>query len=265
MAIITVSRGTYSGGKALAECLSEGLGYRLVSREDLLTSAAADFGASAEDLEAALMHRPKFLEGRLTKLHYVYCVQAALAKAVQADNVVYHGQAGHLLLTGIPHHLRLRVVADMAYRVAAARERSHLTQEKAVAVIQELDRERDAWVKWVYGIDRNDSLTYDVEVNLERISIDDACHMVVQLVARDFQTTPAGQRLVDGLVLASDVRARIGLDPDIGDDRIEVEALDGVVTITGTVRSSADVEKATALAERMPGVTEVRANLGTRW
>ena len=34
MAIITVSRGTYSGGKNLAESLSQKLGYRSLSREE---------------------------------------------------------------------------------------------------------------------------------------------------------------------------------------------------------------------------------------
>jgi len=265
MAIVTVSRGTYSGGRALAECLSEALEYRLLNREQLVTGAAKEFGASAEDLESALLYKPRFLEGKLTKLHYVYCVQAALAKAVQGDNIVYHGQAGHLLLTGVPHHLRLRVVADWEYRIAAAQRRSHLARDKAIAMTEELDRGRDEWVKWVYGVDRNDPSTYDLEINLERIPLEHACLTVEELIRRDFQTTPASQQILDDLVLGSEVRARIGLAPDIADDRVEVEASDGVVTISGTVRTGGDVEKVQALVEKLPGVRRVDMQLGTRW
>lgn len=266
MAIVTISRGTYSGGKALAECLSEALGYRLLSREVLLSGAAKTYHTSEEDLESALMHRPAFLEGgKLRKLHYVYFVQATLAKAVKSDNVVYHGQAGHLLLKGIPHHFRLKVVAAMDYRIRAAMERSQLSRDEAIQYTKELDAERDRWVQWVYGVDRNDPSTYDMVVNLERIPLPSACLLVANAIARDFQTTPESQKTVDDLVLASEIRAQIGMDPGIVDDRIEVEASDGVVTIRGTVRSLVDADKVRELVRTIPGVKDIESRMGTRW
>ena len=72
MAIITISRGTYSGGKELAEHMSKDLGYRLLSREDLLTDAAKEFGVSESKLETALMFKPGFLDSlNLRKIHYI--------------------------------------------------------------------------------------------------------------------------------------------------------------------------------------------------
>ena len=47
MSIITISRGTFSGGKAIAECVAENLGYACVSRE-ILSDAAETYGVSAE-------------------------------------------------------------------------------------------------------------------------------------------------------------------------------------------------------------------------
>ena len=64
MAIITISRGTFGGVKEMAECLSGQLGYRLLTREELLASTAKAFGATEGQLESALLHRPGFLEGR---------------------------------------------------------------------------------------------------------------------------------------------------------------------------------------------------------
>jgi osmotically-inducible protein OsmY len=266
MAIITISRGTYSGGRILAECLSEQLGYRLLSREALLQSAAQSFNATEDQLESALLHRPGFLEGgKLRKLHYVYFVQAEIARAVQSDNVVYHGQAGHLLLHGVPHHMRVRVVANLDYRVAAAMERSNLKREKAIELIEELDKERDEWVQWVYGMDRNDPKTYDLTINLEQISLDSACEMVVQSARRDFKTTSASQRIMDDLVLASEIRAKIGREPSIHDDRIEVECQAGTVTLTGTVRSLRDADRVRELVRATPGVEHIDSKMGMRW
>jgi cytidylate kinase len=265
MAIITISRGTYAGVKALAERLGESLGYRLYTREEVLTDAAKQYNASQSQVESALENRPGFLEGRgLKKLHFVYCVQATMARAVQSDDVAYHGQAGHLLLRGIPHHLRVRAVASMEFRVTAAMEGCNLTREKAVQYIKEADDARNSWIKWVHGVEADDLRTYDLVINLERIPIETAAAIVAETAQRDFQTTPESQQMLDDLVLASEIRARIGLDDSIADDKIGIDADRGVVTISANLRSLADVQKVEELASRIPGVENIETNIETQ-
>lgn len=262
MAIITISRGTYGGIRDLVEHLSQTLGYRLLSREQLLSDAAEQFGASESQVESALKYRPGFLEGRgMKKLHYIYCVQATLAKAVQGDNVVYHGQAGNVLLRGVPHHLRVRAVANMEYRIDAVMERCQFTREKAVEYIRELDEERDNWVKWVYGVEADDPHGYDLVVNLERLPVASAAAIIADTAQRDFQTTPESQQTVDDLVIASEARAKIGLDKGISDDRIEITVHSGIVTITEHVRSLPHEDRIRELIGQLPGVRGIQTKI----
>jgi len=262
MAIVSISRGPYSGIKVLAERLSEDLGYRLLSREELLANTAEEFGALESQLESALKHAPSFLEGRgLGRRHFVYCVQATLAKAIQSDNVVYYGEAGHLLLKGIPHHLRVRLVAKMEDRVGAAMERCGLAREKAAQYIRESDKALERWVKWVHGVDFNDLATVDLALNLEHIPIPSACALIAEAVDRDFRTTPQSQQIVDDLVIASQIRARIGLDRRTSDERIVVEVDDGVVTITTNVRFVAEGQKARELVSQIPGIKAIESKI----
>jgi cytidylate kinase len=264
MAIITISRGTYSGGKTLAECLGKTLGYRLLSREELVQATARRFGASQDELAAALSHKPGFLDRqRFTRRGYVACVQAELTSAVQGDNVVYQGQAGHLLLSKVPHHLRLKVVADTEYRIKAAMERANCTRDRAIQYIKQLDEARDAWVRWVYGVDRNDPATYDFVINLEHFPISSACQTVAEIVQRDFQTTPESQRMLDDLVVTSGIKARLAMDRTVPDDCLEIEAKDGVITITGTARSLDDAKKVRDLVHGIPGVRRVESRMET--
>lgn len=266
MAIITISRGTYSGGKELAERISKDLGYRLLSREDLLHDAAQEFGVSESKLETALMFKPSFLDSlNLRKIHYICYLQAAMAKEAQEDNIVYHGQAGHLLLHGVPHHLRLKVVADMEYRIHAAIERGGFSREKAIKYIHHMDEERDKWVKTIYGVDRNDPATYDLVINIERISIDAATKIADQLATTEFKTTPESQKIIDNMVAATEIRAKIATSREIPDDHIDVEFEDGVVTLCGTVRSLADADKLREFVSRLPGVKDINSKMGTRW
>jgi osmotically-inducible protein OsmY len=259
MAIVTLSRGTYGGVKQVAECLSERLGYGLLTREELLTACAQEYGATPTQLESALMQRPGFLEGRgLRRLRYIACIQAALARRVQGDNMVYLGQAGHLLLKGVPHLLRVRVVANVEHRIAGVMQRTDFSRDRAIQYLREMDEERDNWVKWVYGVDYNDPTNFDLAVNLARVSVARACSIVIDTVTQDFQTSPEAQQVLDDLAIASEVRARMGLDPGIGDERITVEAKAGVVTITADTRHLAEAEKVKELARRIPGVTDAR-------
>jgi cytidylate kinase len=263
MAIVTICRGPYNGIE-LAERLSEDLGYRLLSREEVLAHTAEEFEVLKSQLESALIHAPSLLEGRgLGRRHFLYCVQATLARAVQRDNVVYYGESGHLLLEGIPHHLRVRLVANMEYCVRAAMERCSLTREKAVEYIKGSDRALERWVRWVHGVDINDLATVDLAINLEHIPIQSACALIADTADRDFPTTPQSQKIVDDLVIASRIRAKLGLDRKTSDERIGIEADDGVVTITANVRFVADAHRAGQLVSQISGVKAIESKIET--
>ena len=145
MAIVTISRGTHSGGDALAMCLAEKLGYKTLSREELLTEAAGRFGAKEDVLQKALEHKPGFLQSKLRVIHYIAYVRfALLKKAAECDlNLIYHGHAGHLLIPDAPNLLRVKVIADMEYRIKEVMERKRLTREDAIEYIHARGAERD--------------------------------------------------------------------------------------------------------------------------
>ena len=56
MAIITISRGSMSGGEALAACLAQRLWYRTLGRE-VLVAAAAELGISEDTLAQKIIGR----------------------------------------------------------------------------------------------------------------------------------------------------------------------------------------------------------------
>ena len=113
MPIITISRGSYSRGKEVAEELAQKLGYEIISR-DILLEASETFNIPEIKLIRAIHDAPSILE-RFTygKERYVAYIQSTLLKHVQKDNVVYHGLAGHYFLRGISHVIKVRILADL--------------------------------------------------------------------------------------------------------------------------------------------------------
>ena len=89
MAIITISRGTFSGGKAIAECVAQRLGYKCISRE-MLRDAARDYGVSLDKLSEALSKPPGMLSGsERARMRYLAYIRLELLREIKDENVVY--------------------------------------------------------------------------------------------------------------------------------------------------------------------------------
>lgn len=191
MAIITISRGSLSGGKALAGCLAERLGYPTLGREVLL-EAAESLGISEDAFRGKFETAPN-LWSRMTKDRekYILAVQTALAEWCTRGNLVYHGLSGQALLKDLPGVLRVRLVAPKELRVRAFMESSPLlSHSQALDFIDHVDQDRQRWGRLMYDLDITDTGNYDLTVNLKRLSLESACKAIAEAVAQPrYQTT----------------------------------------------------------------------------
>jgi cytidylate kinase len=263
MAIITLSRGTFSGGEALALKLGERLGCRVISRE-VLAEAAVHYGVSEADLAEAMDKGPglwdRFLHSRR---RYLAFVQVALCDQAAGDKIVYHGHAGHLLLRGVRHVLRVRLIAPLDYRIAEVGKRKGLSREEAADYIAKVDRERERWTRFLYGVDWHDPSLYDLVLNLEHLDTEAACSAVAATLTHpQFQPDAESLRAFADLHLGSRVRAALAADADTALADVEVRAASGVVEIEGKLADPRLVEGVVAKARAVSGVADVR--YGTR-
>jgi cytidylate kinase len=258
MSVITISRGSFSGGKCLAECLAKELGFRCVDR-DVIVERAAACGVSQEELIAALEKPPTFLE-RFQHRKYLYLalIQAAITEEVRTGKVVYHGNAGHLLLRDGPHVLRVRIIAPLEFRLKMARDRLRLTAEEALAHIQRMDQQRRKWTHYLYGVDSGDPSLYDVVLNLEHMAISDACGIVAAMARQScFEFTPELQESMDDLALASRVRADLAVNSSTSHLEVRVVSRRGALQITGKLSSTSEMKEVRRVAAAVAGVTSV--------
>src|SRR5579875_2310135 len=214
MCVITISRGSFSGGKILAECLAQTLHYRCIDR-DVIVEKAAAYGVSQEEIRDALAKSPGFLE-RFSHKRYLYLalVQAALTEEVRSGRAVYHGLAGHLLLKGAQAVLRTRIIAPLEFRVGMVQKRLKYSRSDAVAYIEKVDQERRKWTQLLYGVDWGDPSLYDIVINLEHIDIEQACRIICSMAGeKRFEFTADCRQQMDDLALASRVRADLAIHP----------------------------------------------------
>jgi cytidylate kinase len=258
MSIITLSRGSASGGLILAQGLCERLGYEMVTREGICAEAAR-YGISAQDLEQALLKPVGFWDrfGH-ERWRYLAFVQAALCERARHDRIVYVGHAGHLLLQGVSHVLCVLVVAPGPFRVRMVMERQGVTEEEAVRYVERMDRQRKDWTRFLYGVNWLDPSLYDLTVNLKTLDVDGAVDLMSQAVQRErFQPTDASRGAMANLLLASRVRAALAADGTTASTEVGVEAAGAVIYLRGRVRPLSMVDAVVQVASRVEGVREV--------
>jgi len=205
MSVITISRGSFSHGREVAEKVADKLGYQCISR-DVLLDVSKEFNISEIKLTRAIRNAPSFLE-RYTfgRERYIAFIRAAILEHLAKDNTVYHGFAGQFFVKEIPHVIKVRILADMEERIACMMNRERLSsREEALNIVNEVDRERKEWSLKLYGIDTWDSRLYDLVIKIDRITVDDAVEFICSAAKlKRFQTTPESQKMMDELVRES--------------------------------------------------------------
>jgi cytidylate kinase len=262
MAIITVSRGSYSRGKEIAEKVAEKLGYSLLSR-DILLQASEEFNIPEIRLVRALHDAPSVLE-RFShgKERYIAFIQQALLEKVQADNVVYHGLAGHFFLRGVAHVLKVRIIADMEDRIRLEMNREDISEREARRVLKKDDDERRHWALALYGVDTVDASLYDLVINVNGMEIGCAVEIICHTAANSpcFKTTDASKAALQNLLLAARVRSAVISEwPGV-----RTSAADGIVFIdveAPLAQENKVREQITAVVSAVTGVEEVRVNV----
>lgn len=262
MSIIAISRGTFSGGEAVAKGVAERLGYRCVSRE-VIMEAARSYNVPADELLVAMDRRPPLWErvSGARSTHRVL-VQAAMCEYARGGKLVYHGNLGHLFLPGVTHVVPVRVIADMEFRITAAMKQQTLTRDEAIGYIDKVDKERRQWTRFLFDLDWDDSQLYAVVLNLSYLSIATACEMVASVALRaEFQPTAASTKAMLDLTLKSRVAATLATDPRTQGIFPDVLADGGIVTVTGTTQSPAIMDAVPMIVGRVEGVKEVRSKV----
>jgi len=258
MAIITISRGSYSKGKQIAEKVSQKLGYECISR-DVLLEASKEFNIPEVKLVRAIHDAPSIL-GRFAygKEKYVAFIRAALLRRFQENNIVYCGLAGHFFVSGVSHVLKVRILADFQNRVRLEMAREEISDKQAAHILKHDDDERRKWSKHLYGIDTWDPYLYDLVIHVRKINIDHAVDIICNTAKQeDFAATPESQKEIEELALAAEVKAAIvNFKPDV-----EVSASDGTVMIKTAIiesKEGAIIRKIEDVARSVPGINDVK-------
>jgi cytidylate kinase len=264
MGIVTFSHEIGSGGPEIGTALAERLRYRYVD-QDMISGAARQYGVGEARLTQIDETKPSFVERfDVETRRYITVLQSALLDMAEQDDVVLMGRHGQVLLRGVPHVVRVRVMAPLDLRVRRVMKKMSGQVGETVDVrttsemVRRNDQEKFGRMRYLYDVDWSDPALYDVVINTEKISYEGAVELIAGLARRgELAATEASRQTVRDRALASRVRTALAAHPETRKYRINVEADRGIVQIEGT----AALERATDVARTVPGVVDVKAQL----
>jgi cytidylate kinase len=102
----------------------------------------------------------------------------------ELGNVILIGRGAAVVTANLGHVFHVRLVSALEKRVQRIQELEHLSKKAALAFIRKEDRGRERYLKKYFGADVDDSLLYDLTINTDRISDDQAAKLIAEAVLK---------------------------------------------------------------------------------
>ncbi len=261
MGIITISGEMGSWRDELAEEVCRLGSLDCVDRRTLMEAVAGLVDLSRDEHQLLAEQGPALLDlNNRRRRVFASFLESVVLQYAQKGEAVLVGRGANLLLRLVPGVLRVRTVAPLEIRAQRLARAEGLELDRARQLATVVDQQRRAYIAHVFGADWSSPLSYDLVLNMGRLSLEQAANTVLGLAAHsEFELTAEGERLLGNMVLASRVRRQLVAEMDL--HALEVSSEAGAVVLGGYVADAEAARKALRLAGEVDGVLEVASKL----
>jgi len=199
---VCISSEDGAGAPAAAELVANGLGFRLID-EDIVTRAALEAGVETElvaDVERRKSTLVRLIEGLGSTgmgTGYVMAsaeapgfgqpvsdelrglIKSVIEETAGAGDVVIVSHAASLALAGRDDVLRVLVTASRETREQRLASTLGVDEKEAARSIKRSDAGRADYIKRFYGIGAELPTHYDIVVNTDKLTPEDAARLIV--------------------------------------------------------------------------------------
>jgi hypothetical protein len=263
MPIVLISSAPHSMGEELAHSLKQKTGWPLLDRE-MIAELAHDRDIKLGRLETAIIKSPQMHEklAREKKLYLAFA-SGKICEYAEHGNLIYHGRAGHLLLPGVSHRLRVGIMTPKDQRIKKVMQDLNLSVEKATAYIEQLDEDIDKWVRFAHReASIKDPRQYDTFLNLQILSLSSASTLLCDMAnLPEFKPSPVSLQAIHDIHLTARAVLKLAFDERTRDADLGVRATNSMVTVTYRPRQEVNAQAITAVLDDLEDVKECMCTL----
>ena len=105
-----------------------------------------------------------------------------LSKVAEEESCIVAGRSGFSVFANHPNHLSILIQAPLEHRIQRIMSKQELSREEAEKVIKKVDEMRENYVKKYSGTSRYDTRNYDLVINMEGKTEDEAVDLILQYI-----------------------------------------------------------------------------------
>ena len=201
--VVTIARELGSGGRTIGRKLAAKLGVRY-SDKDLINTLVKEFNLSVDEIERIKGRKSNWLTDFLERIaplpstdtqlgatgdefvrevtsDALYAAECEVLKdLVKEESLVIAGRSAFFVLKDHPCKTDILIVSSMENRISRTMERKGVDAKTAASIIKGVDSQRENYVKHYAGVSRYDAHNYDMTLNVDNISEDDAVELILQ-------------------------------------------------------------------------------------
>jgi len=205
--VITISRQLASGGAYIGHLVARKLGYKYVERE-VLYAAAREIGVEVRDIADQDEKKCGFLESMLKSFVFgtpeaayvppsrkpvydeeLFSAECLIIRQIaESHNTVIVGHAGFAVLSGWPNVFNVYIHAPKVFRIARLKEFHALSEEQALAEIDEADSRREKYLRRWTERNWHDARNYHLCLNAQATGFEAAADTIIGLSQKMKQT-----------------------------------------------------------------------------
>lgn len=202
--VITINRELGSGGRTVGELLAQRLQVPfydkviiqgLKEKYDLTTEEIERLKGQKHnwwaDLKRSLKIMPSYAAPQIISskdaipdfliTDDIFQTETEILKGIVADeSCIIAGRSAFFVFRDHPNHLSVFIQASMDYRIGRLVERRGISREEALAIIKEVDKGRENYVKKYTGTSRYDTRNYDIVLNADDHTEEEIVEIILQ-------------------------------------------------------------------------------------
>ncbi len=108
--------------------------------------------------------------------------QEILNRIARNESCIVAGQSAFYIFRDYPNHINIFICASDENRISKLMTREGITREEAIEIINRVSMERDMYVVENTGMPRHDTRNYDLVINMDNISEEDAVNIIISYI-----------------------------------------------------------------------------------
>ncbi len=258
MQVITFTRKMGTNGTDIAKRVANEL-HAMIYDTEAIENAARDMGF-LKDIKEVDEKVPSLFQRLFTHRPEVYLdrLNSVIYELASRGSAVFLGRGSHILLRNFTCALHIRVTASEEKRIKNLVQRG-LQQDMAIKAIHKSDHEREAFVKFAFGVDWDNPELYDMVLNMDNLSVALAADTVVHLAcSEEIQARSLdAMRSLAMMGLARRAEAAL-IEAGFPSSLLSVSVSDpGKIQLAGAVASESSRTKVEAILKGVKGVESV--------